>query len=89
MQPLPERRRQLKKARKYALLLAFAVASTLALAAAACWWAAVRGGEHRDRAFDLRPHIGWRPQAKGARASHPAFVAALNNLTELLPRVGV
>lgn len=53
-----------EKARKYALLLAFAVASTLALGAAAAWWAAVQGGEHRDEAFDFRPHIGWRATSR-------------------------
>jgi hypothetical protein len=51
-----------EKARKYALLLAFAVASTLALGAAAAWWAAVQGGEQRDQGFDFRPHIGWQPK---------------------------
>lgn len=53
-----------EKARKYVLLLAFAVASTLALGAAAAWWAAVQGGEHRDQGFDFRPHIGWRPTSR-------------------------
>jgi hypothetical protein len=48
-----------EKARKFALLLAFAVAATLALSAGAAWWAAVQGGEHRDQRFDLRPYIGW------------------------------
>jgi hypothetical protein len=48
------------KARKYALLLAFALAGTLAISAAAAWWAAVQGGEHRDQNVDLRPYIGWR-----------------------------
>jgi hypothetical protein len=49
-----------EKARKFALLLAFAVAATLAISAGAAWWAAVQGGEHRDQRFDLRPYIGWR-----------------------------
>ncbi|WP_162918199.1 hypothetical protein [Taklimakanibacter deserti] len=48
-----------EKARKFALLLAFAVAATLVISAAAAWWAAVQGGEHRDQSFDFRPHIGW------------------------------
>lgn len=48
------------KARKFALLLGFAVAGALAVAAAAAWWAAVQGGEHRDQNVDLRPYIGWR-----------------------------
>jgi hypothetical protein len=49
-----------EKARKFALLLAFAVAATLVLSAGVAWWAAVQGGEHRDQNFDLRPYIGWR-----------------------------
>ena len=49
-----------EKARKFTLLLAFAVASTLVLGFLAAWWAAVQGGEHRDQSFDFRPHIGWR-----------------------------
>lgn len=48
-----------EKARKFALLLAFAVAATLAVSAGVAWWAAVQGGEHRDQNFDLRPYIGW------------------------------
>lgn len=48
------------KARKFALFLGFAVAGALAVAAAAAWWAAVQGGEHRDQNVDLRPYIGWR-----------------------------
>jgi hypothetical protein len=49
-----------EKARKFALFLAFAIAGTLAVGAAVAWWAAVQGGEHRDQAFDFRPHIGWK-----------------------------
>ena len=49
-----------EKARKFALFIAFAIAGTLAVGAAAAWWAAVQGGEHRDQRFDFRPHIGWR-----------------------------
>ena len=56
-----------EKARRYALLLAFAIASTLALGAAAAWWAAVQGGEHRDQSFDFRPHIGWGPTSRERR----------------------
>jgi len=48
------------KARKFAAVLAFAVAATLAVGAAAAWWGALQGGEHRDRRADLTSHIGWR-----------------------------
>jgi len=49
-----------EKARKFALLVGFGLAATLALGAAAAWWAAVQGGEHRDQRFDMRPHVWWR-----------------------------
>lgn len=49
-----------EKARKFALFLGFAIAGALAIGAAAAWWAAVQGGEHRDQNVDLRPYIGWR-----------------------------
>jgi hypothetical protein len=49
-----------EKARKFALILAFAVAGTIAIGAAAAWWGALQGGDHRDSAVDLRKHIGWR-----------------------------
>ena len=53
-----------ERARKFALFLGFAVAGALAVAAAAAWWAAVQGGEHRDQNVDLRPYIGWRREAR-------------------------
>jgi hypothetical protein len=49
-----------EKARKFALVIAFAIAGTLAIGAAAAWWGALQGGDHRDQARDLRSHIGWR-----------------------------
>jgi hypothetical protein len=49
-----------EKARKFALVVAFAVGATLAIGAAAAWWGALQGGDHRDQTLDLRPHIGWR-----------------------------
>jgi hypothetical protein len=49
-----------EKARKFALIVAFAVAGALAIGAAAAWWGALQGGDHRDQTVDLRPHIGWR-----------------------------
>ncbi len=53
-----------EKARKFALFLGFAIAGALAVAAAAAWWAAVQGGEHRDQNVDLRPYVGWRREAR-------------------------
>jgi hypothetical protein len=49
-----------EKARKFALVIAFAIGATLAIGAAAAWWGALQGGDHRDQTVDLRPHIGWR-----------------------------
>ena len=49
-----------EKARKFALVVAFAIAGTLVIGAAAAWWGALQGGDHRDQTLDLRPHIGWR-----------------------------
>jgi hypothetical protein len=57
-----------EKARKFGLLLAFAVAATLVVGAGAAWWAAVQGGEHRDESVDLRPYIGWKRAAAGERS---------------------
>ncbi|MGE0008854.1 MAG: hypothetical protein AB7S92_25145 [Parvibaculaceae bacterium] len=56
-----------EKARKFALLLAFALAATLAVSAGAAWWAAVQGGEHRDQKFDLRPYVWWRSRPMSGR----------------------
>lgn len=48
-----EARRVAEKARKYTLLMAFLTAATLAVGAAASWWAAGLGGKHRDEGTDL------------------------------------
>jgi hypothetical protein len=57
---IAEQRAAAEKARKFSLVVAFAIAATLALGAAAAWWGALQGGDHRDRSVDLTPHIGWR-----------------------------
>lgn len=49
-----------EKARKFSLLLAFLAAATLAIAAAAAWWGAGKGGEHRDSATDFSDLTRWR-----------------------------
>lgn len=58
-----------EKARKFALFLGFAVAGALAVGAAAAWWAAVQGGEHRDQNVDLRPYIGWNRSVRLRKGS--------------------
>lgn len=45
-----------EKARKFTLLLAFLTAASLAVGAAAAWWAATLGGDHRDQ---RREFAGW------------------------------
>jgi hypothetical protein len=48
-----------EKARKFGLMLSFLTAATLAISAAAAWWAAVRGGEHRDQGKDFSAIVRW------------------------------
>jgi hypothetical protein len=48
-----------EKARKFTLMLAFLTAATLAVSAAAAWWAATRGGDHRDKARDFSALTRW------------------------------
>ena len=48
-----------EKARKFSLLLAFLTAATLAVSAAAAWWAATRGGMHRDQGKDFSALVHW------------------------------
>lgn len=48
-----------EKARKFTLMLSFLAAATLAISAAAAWWAATRGGEHRDQARDFSALVRW------------------------------
>jgi hypothetical protein len=48
------------KARKAGVLLAFLTAASLALSAAAAWWAASMGGKHRNEGVDLSHLTAWR-----------------------------
>jgi len=48
-----------EKARKFGILLTFLTAATLAVTAAAAWWAATRGGMHRDEGRDFSAMVGW------------------------------
>jgi len=48
-----------ERARKGALLAAFLTAATLAISAAAAWWAATRGGMHRDEGRDFSAMVRW------------------------------
>lgn len=51
-----EARAAAEKARKFTLLLAFLTAASLAVGAAAAWWAATLGGDHRDQRTEFG---GW------------------------------
>jgi hypothetical protein len=47
-------------ARKIGVLVAFLTAASLAVSAAAAWWAATMGGKHRDEGVDLSHLTTWR-----------------------------
>ena len=47
-------------ARKFAVLVAFLTAASLAISAAAAWWAATMGGKHRDEGVGLSHLMAWR-----------------------------
>jgi len=49
-----------EKARKFGILITFLTAASLAIGAAASWWAAILGGNHRDQAVDLGFFFGRR-----------------------------
>jgi hypothetical protein len=49
-----------EKARKLGILVAFLTATSLAISAAAAWWAASKGGKHRDEGVDLAHLTAWR-----------------------------
>jgi hypothetical protein len=49
------------KARKFGILVTFLTAASLAVGAAASWWAATIGGRHRDQATDFG-HLFGRPR---------------------------
>jgi hypothetical protein len=49
-----------EKARKFGILVAFLTAASLAVSAAAAWWAASMGGKHRDEGVDLSYFTAWR-----------------------------
>jgi hypothetical protein len=48
------------QARIAGVMLAFFTAVTLILSAVAAWWAAVKGGEHRDQSVDHSLLVRWR-----------------------------
>ncbi|MGE0754354.1 MAG: hypothetical protein AB7L92_04260 [Alphaproteobacteria bacterium] len=43
-----------------AIIFAFIVGSTSLMSAAAAWWAATCGGDHRDKGTDLSTHLSFR-----------------------------
>lgn len=49
---LVEMRAATEKARRFGILLAFFTAVSLLIAAVSAWWAATKGGEHRDQGID-------------------------------------
>ena len=49
-----------ESARKAGILVAFLTAASLAISAAAAWWAATVGGKHRDEGIDLSHFVAWR-----------------------------
>jgi len=53
-------RRAADKARRGAVLAGFVTAASLVISLAAAWWAAVKGGEHRDSATPARFPLGFR-----------------------------
>jgi uncharacterized membrane protein YoaK (UPF0700 family) len=53
-----EAQRLADKARKFGILITFLTAASLAVGAAASWWAAIVGGQHRDRATDFGHFFG-------------------------------
>ena len=48
-----------EQARRSAILIAFLTAASLAIAAAASWWAATLGGKHRDENTDIATMFRW------------------------------
>jgi hypothetical protein len=55
-----EAARLAERARKFGILITFLTAASLAVGAAACWWAATMGGRHRDQATDFSHILGRR-----------------------------
>jgi hypothetical protein len=55
-----EAARLAERARKFGVLITFLTAASLAVGAAACWWAATIGGRHRDQATDFSHILGRR-----------------------------
>jgi hypothetical protein len=51
-QAIAEMRTAADKARRFGVVLAFFTAVSLLLSAVSAWWAAVKGGEHRDQGID-------------------------------------
>lgn len=47
-------------ARKISILIAFLTTASLVISAAAAWWAACKGGNHRDEGVDLSHLTAWR-----------------------------
>jgi hypothetical protein len=50
------------KARKAAVLTGFVTAAGLILSLGAAWWAAIKGGQHRDNSVPARFEFATRPR---------------------------
>jgi hypothetical protein len=48
------------RARRIGIIAAFLTAATLLVGAMASWWAATKGGEHRDQGLDHSRYVIWR-----------------------------
>lgn len=68
-----------EKARKAGIIIGFIVAVSLLVSAAAAWWAADFGGDHRDRGVDYSRFVRWKP----ATGTIMAATGTPDDLTEI------
>jgi hypothetical protein len=57
---LASMRAQADQARRMAVLMGFITVVSLLISAVAGWWAATKGGDHRDQAVDHSRYFTWR-----------------------------
>ena len=61
-------KRNIDRARRSAVLLAFMAGAAALLGAAAAWFAAIEGGAHRDSRSPIPHYFDWAPTANRARS---------------------